>query len=141
MGIYREDAYKRCGGFMKIKILELALNFIYPNVCGICNKIAKEAICPNCMNKMEKKLIAGRKVYIETEGKFVDENIYLFKYEDIIRQLIINYKFKEKTYLYRAFAYSILKTPKVMKYVKSYDILTSIPIHRKRKNRLCRRLK
>ena len=85
------------------------------------------------MHRINKNLISGRKVYIQTKERYFDEHIYLFRYRDIIRDLIIKYKFNEKSYLYKAFSYMILKNQKIMKYIKKYDIIICVPIHKKRK--------
>jgi len=116
-----------------MNLLEIVLNFFYPNTCAICEKICDTPICNDCMHRINKNLISGRKVYIQTKERYFDEHIYLFRYRDIIRDLIIKYKFNEKSYLYKAFSYMILKNQKIMKYIKKYDIIICVPIHKKRK--------
>lgn len=116
-----------------MNLLENVLNFFYPNTCGICEKVCNLPICNNCMNRINKKLISGRKVYIQTKDRYFDEHIYLFRYTDTIRDLIISYKFNEKSYLYKTFSYMILNNKKIMKCIKKYNIITCVPIHKKRK--------
>lgn len=116
-----------------MKLLRIVLNFIYPSVCGVCKKVCDTPICNNCMNRLHKDNIDGRKVYIQTKDRFIDEHIYLFRYTGIIRKLMIQYKFKEESYLYKSFSYMILKDEKIMKYIKKYDYIVPIPIHKKRK--------
>ena len=38
-----------------MKLVDVVLNFLYPNICGICEKVCKDAICKNCMNKLYKE--------------------------------------------------------------------------------------
>ena len=116
-----------------MNLLEMVLNFFYPNECGVCEKICNKTICNNCMHRISKELISGRKVYVQTKDRFFDEHIYLYRYRGIIRELMINYKFREKAYLYKSFSYMILNNKKVMKYIRKYDLVTCVPIHKKRK--------
>lgn len=115
-----------------MNLLDIVLNFFYPNECGICENISNKPICYNCMNKISKELISGRKVYIQTKNRFFDEHIYLFRYRNRIRDLMISYKFKEKSYLYKVFSFMILNNKKIMKYIEKYDVITYVPIHKKR---------
>jgi len=116
-----------------MNLLENVLNFFYPNICGICEKICDKPICNNCLHRISKKLISVRKVYLQTKNRYFDEHIYLFRYTDVIRELIINYKFNEKSYLYKSFSYMILNNKKIMNYIENYDIITCVPIDKKRK--------
>ena len=50
----------------------------------------------------------------------------------MIRELIIQYKFNEKSYLYKTFCELIIKNKKVFDFIKSYDIIIPVPIHRTR---------
>lgn len=116
-----------------MKLINNALNFLYPNVCGICKRICDKPICNNCKNRINKKVINNRKVYISTKKRHFDEHMYIFKYTDIIRNLIVEYKFKESSYLYKTFSYMILENKKVIDYIKKYDYIICVPIHKKRK--------
>lgn len=115
------------------KIFNKILDLIYPNVCGICGEICKNNVCDNCNKKIEKLLLCLKDEYND-ENIFYNEHMYLFKYENYIREKIIQYKFKEKPYMYRAFSELFIKNEKICNFLKSYDIITSVPIHRKRKN-------
>ena len=43
---------------------------------------------------------------------FFDEHLYIFKYEGIIRRIILDYKFNDKAYLFETFVNFILKNKK-----------------------------
>lgn len=116
-----------------MNLLEFVLNFFYPNVCGICEKICDIPICYNCQNKIKKELVIHRKKYIKTRNRHFDEHMYLFNYKNFIREKIINYKFKEKSYLYKTFSYIILENEKIISYINKYDYITCVPIHKNRK--------
>ena len=108
-------------------MLNYILKFIYPEVCGICNKIHNENLCQSCENKIKKYEI--NKFTIRQNVEMI--NIY--KYDGIIREKIIEYKFQDKSYLYKTFAKMILKNEKTCGFFKKYDIIIPVPIHKKRK--------
>jgi len=108
------------------------LVFLFPNVCSICDKVNNDSLCSKCYGKL-KKITKYR--LIKHKDKCFDEQLYLFKYEGIIREKIIQYKFYEKSYMYKTFAKIILKNEKKCSFFKSYDIIIPVPIHKKRKNK------
>lgn len=110
--------------------INYAINLIYPNVCGICDKICKDDLCKKC----EIKLKNISKFKIDTyENKNYKRHIYLFKYEGIIKERLINFKFNQKAYIYRAFVNFLIKNEKICRFLKSYDIIIPVPIHYNRK--------
>lgn len=106
------------------------LEFIYPNVCGFCNKICKEEICNKCRMKIKKYQI---NIVIKPPNRYFNELISIFKYEGIIREKILQYKFNDKAYMKNTFAKIILKNKKVCGLLKKYDIIIPVPIHKSRK--------
>lgn len=118
-------------------IKENILNFLFPNKCGFCNKICIDSICKKCENKIKEYETRNKIIKIKNNKK--DKNYYLsnlitiFKYENIIREKIIEYKFIDKPYLYLTFAKTILKNKKICGFLKKYDIIIPIPINKKRK--------
>lgn len=58
--------------------------------------------------------------------------MYIFKYEGQIRQLIIDYKFNEKSYIYKTFVNFLLKNKKIFENIKKYDKIIPVPISKKR---------
>ena len=58
--------------------------------------------------------------------------MYLYKYEGIIRDKLIDYKFDEKSYLYNCFTKLILNDENACRKIISYDIILSVPISKKR---------
>lgn len=119
---------------IKIKeILKNILKLIYPNVCGICGEICKEDICEKCEEKIKKILICKNQKYND-KNIFYKEHVYLFDYKNDIRTKIIQYKFGEKPYMYKAFAQIFINNEKICDFLKSYDIIIPVPIHKKRNN-------
>ena len=54
---------------------------------------------------------------------YFDEHMYFFKYDGIIRKVILNYKFKDKAYLYKTISNFLIKNKEFCEKVKSYDII------------------
>ena len=110
------------------------LNLVYPQVCGICGNICKDSICKKCSIQIEKYEIKDKNSYqVKDETKYFDEIYSIFKYEEIIRDILIEYKFNNKPYLYKTFAKIILKNKKTYGFLKNYDIIIPVPIHKERK--------
>ncbi|MDO5555756.1 MAG: ComF family protein [Clostridia bacterium] len=109
------------------------INLIYPNTCGMCEKISKENICKKCEIKIKQYEINLFKKYKKDSGIFFEESIHMYRYDGIIRQKIIEYKFQDKAYLYKTFSKIIIKNEKICDNLKKYDIIIPVPIHKKRK--------
>ena len=69
--------------------------------------------------------------YIDSNYYF-QEHFYLFNYESEIREKIIQYKFKDKPYLYKSIAILFIKDMNFANFISSYDCITSVPLHKKR---------
>lgn len=113
-------------------MLENIINLFYPKVCGICEKISKEDICNKCKVKMKQYMRNKKHIYLT---KYYTTHMYVFDYKDIIRQKILQYKFQEKTYLFRGFVKIIVNDKKICGFLKKYDIIIPVPISKKRKRR------
>ena len=118
-----------------MNFLENVLNFLYPQTCGICEKISKEPICKHCKLKLDKITFPNRKCFLEVNGIYYDEHMYLFKYEGIIKEKIKAYKFRDQSYLYKFFASSINYNIKIKNYIQKYDYIIPIPLHKYRYNK------
>ena len=113
-------------------MFEQILNLIYPPKCGICGKLNQEYLCKKCQKMLENEAIweikTNQNPYI-----YFEELISIFPYENIIREQIIDYKFNEKSYLYKTFTNFLIKNEKVFEKIKSYDTIIPVPISKKRK--------
>lgn len=105
-------------------------NFIFPPCCLICGKLGKDIYCKECKKQIYKKALF--KVENKNELYF-EKHIYIFLYKDIIRKLILDYKFNDKSYLYKIFLRIIIKNEKICGILKKYDIIIPVAIHKKRK--------
>lgn len=123
-------------------------------MCAFCGKINRNFLCEECNSKIktleqfhiDKYNINTNKYYEHAKSeenlylyadkinyKYYDEHIYLFKYEGIIREKIIDYKFNDKAYYYKSFVKILLNNKKICEILKSYDIIIPVPIHNKRR--------
>ncbi len=96
----------------------------------MCGKVSKLDLCRKCEIKLNKKIIFEDNININ--NMYFDEHIYLFKYEEIIRKLILNYKFNEKDYIYKIFIQILKNNKKIYCKMKKYDIIIPVPISNKR---------
>lgn len=109
---------------IEINILEL----IYPKTCGICEEISKSYLCNKCKIKLNELLKLNT---VEGKNKYFRFHTYLFKYEGVIRDKLLQYKFREHSYLYKFFVEIIINNCNLK---NNYDIIMPVPIHKKRKS-------
>ena len=104
-------------------IFEKVLNLFFPIKCGVCGKIGLP-ICKECEESLK-----PYEINLVQKDKF-----FIYKYQDIIRNLLLNYKFNDASYLANSFAYLIENNKKIYSILKSYDIIIPVPLHKKRMN-------
>lgn len=108
-----------------MNFFDYALEIIFPPKCGICGKIGEGYICNNCYN-----MFVINKIY----KNYNRERFHMLKYEGIIRDKLIEYKFNDKPHLYRMFYEILIKDKNACDFLKGYDIIIPVPIHKKRKS-------
>lgn len=107
---------------MLSKIIEL----IFPNICGFCNKIiSEEYTCKNCQEKL-KYIYESEKQFVSVNNNF-DILICAYKYKGVVRRKLLQYKFKNKKYLYSSLSERLLKL--LTKYTNEIDLIIPVPIH------------
>ena len=107
------------------------LDIIYPKECIICGKTNEDILCDKCYDNMFLNNIV-KECKIDKYNENYKEHLYIFKYEGKIRNIILDYKFNDKAYLYEFFVKIILKNEKICRKIKKYDIIIPVPIHKKR---------
>lgn len=105
-----------------MNLYEKVLDLIFPPTCEICGKVGRY-ICSNCYPKIKKYEIINL-------GN--EDLVFAYQYKDIIRDLLIDYKFNDKAYLKNIFAEMIIKNKKVCSIFKRCDIIIPVPLHKKR---------
>lgn len=107
------------------------IDAFFPEVCGICEKINSNSVCYNCKEKLKKYEISS--INRCNEDKWFDYAISMYRYESIIRNKIIEYKFSEKVYLHKTFSRLIINNRKICSFLKSYDIIIPVPMYKNKK--------
>lgn len=102
-------------------------------MCGFCGKLDRNSLCNKCKIQIQKNNLSKIEDYKNTSSYF-DEHIYLFQYSGEIRNMILNYKFREKSYIYSTFVELIKNNKKICAQIKKYDIIMPVPISKKRLN-------
>ena len=117
-----------------MNLLDTALNFIFPPICGFCNKIGEGYLCQNCKRKITcSNLYLNQIKLYQDKDILIDEHFYLFSYTGIIREKILQYKFEDKAYLANTIYEFFMNNEKLYGFLKKYDIMIPIPISSSRK--------
>lgn len=115
-------------------MFEKFLNLIYPNVCGFCNQINKNSLCKSCEISLNNYYLNCIKDYTKDKTKYFNYLYSSLKYENVVRNKIISYKFGEASYMYKTFAKIIINNTKIYRFLESYDIITAVPMYKLKKN-------
>lgn len=104
------------------------MDVLFPQVCG---KLSGNSLCKKCEILLERQ--SKFEIYEnDSLENYFHEHLYFFKYDGIIRKIILNYKFNDKAYLYRTISNFLIKNKEFCEKVKSYDIIMPVPISKKR---------
>ena len=114
-------------------IIRTILDIIYPQVCGICGKVSSKSICNKCRARFKSEFNFEMDDYTEDVQKNFNEHYYFFKYENLIRQQILDLKFHEKPYVYKTIMYFLKENKKDLKNLEKYDIIIVVPVSISRK--------
>ena len=114
--------------------LKNMLLFIFLRKCEMCEKISESYICDKCKYEIENSKLYLNKVddYSKNDTKYFDEHAYIFEYNSIIREKIIQYKFKNRAYLGKMFSEFFIKNEKICGFFKKYDIIIPVPMTNKK---------
>jgi competence protein ComFC len=120
------------------------IDLIFPSFCINCNAAIsyKDAcLCGNCVEKIEflddkceicsGELFENKCIICSDRKIFFDRNITLTGYSGIIKEVIHNYKFNKRRRLHKHI--SKLALNKIVHYKDLIDIITSVPINRKKR--------
>jgi len=117
-----------------MNFLKNMLFFIFPRKCEMCETISERYICDKCKSKLEKTELYLNRIddYSKDNTKYFDEHAYIFEYNSIIREKIIEYKFKNKPYLGKMFSEFFVKNEKMCGFFEKYDIIIPVPMTNKK---------
>lgn len=113
-------------------MLDKILDFIYPNSCILCGRMLneydvkkQEFTCNNCKKKLEYYLEDSCVKRIS--NKYFDYLLCTYKYNSLIRKILLDFKFYNKKYLRLFLSSKIIKVLKSINY-KKYDYVVPVPI-------------
>ena len=139
------------------EILEIIINYIYPRniTCIICDKPIKltnsYSLCGDCFKELNfildgcnkcGKPIVNRNLeresliectYCYNKTFYFDKVVSCIEYDNISKKLILDFKYKSKTYLCRYIAY-LMKEKFTLEHIKA-DYILFVPLHKKRLNK------
>ena len=108
------------------------LKVIYPDRCIFCQKLLdisayekQDFTCNNCKKKLE--YIRGQNNIKKSYNTHFDYLLYAFKYENFIRNFILNFKFHNKKYLCEFFALEMVKIIQIFSPTR-FDYILYVPI-------------
>ncbi len=108
----------------------MLLDILFPPKCCFCGKIEKKYLCKKCeikLNKLKKDKIEKKK------NDYFDYHLYGYEYKDEIRKQLLSLKFNDKPEISKTFANLLLNNKKICGFLKKYDIIIPVPIHKNRK--------
>lgn len=131
-------------------MLDFVLDFLFPPVCGICGKLDSNWICEKCKRRLKKyekfELVKGKrkinklfnfkenKEFIILDQIYFDDFLYCYEYKNLIRKLILKYKFSDCAYLSNMFGNVILNNKKINEIFEKYDIIIPVPMDKIKKS-------
>ena len=124
------------------------VNLFYPALCHICGKktiLWNQNLCKDCLKKMKKRLPpfcikCGRQLSGEAElqekcsdckknNLYFDRVLSVFYYDDVLKELVHNFKYKKLTSLTKEFVELTLDFMREYAIGKKIDLVVSIPMH------------
>ena len=106
-----------------------SLLFPTKNLCYLCKDrtgIVQGFICNECMERL---IFLHKEVEIES-GK-MNRTLYCLSYNKYLKEMVHDFKFNDKSYLYKPLGELMLKTIKE-KRIFEMDLIAYIPIHRRK---------
>lgn len=107
-------------------------NLLFPtnSLCYLCKEskeLIDDYICDDCESHLE---FIHRQV--KMDSPFINTAYYTLIYNRYMREIIGDYKFNGKSYLYKPLAELMLRTIKEKKMIESIDLIMYMPSHRKK---------
>ena len=89
-------------------------------------------ICRECIEKLEKyRNNNTASNQIKVLGSTINMH-FLYKYERLVRKILLKYKFDDQSYLFFMLIFLILNSPETCIFIRDYDIMMPVPLHKKR---------
>ena len=114
-----------------MRAANLLLDIFYPSRCVICRSYMgpePPGLCPKCMDAMPEPEGKARQI------EFVDKFVSVFSYTGAYREAMLRYKFGGKVHYAKPFG-GLLAMKVRQTLADQYDLITWLPIHRKRRRK------
>ncbi|MCQ4923202.1 ComF family protein [Tissierella carlieri] len=113
-------------------MLQTLNSLLFPtkHICLFCkekNGSIKGYICKECYENLE---VLNREVKIDSI--YINRIYYSLSYNRFIREMMKNYKYNGKNYLYKPFGEIMLKTIENKKIAEDIDIIIYVPTHKRK---------
>jgi len=112
-------------------LFDIISNLLFPSrhICLICkeNYGHRSFICDDCYSSLE--LVHGE---VYKDRPYIKKAYYSLFYNRYTRELIGNYKFRGKNYLYKVFGEIMMGTLEKYKLGEEIDMLAFVPSHRRK---------
>lgn len=113
-------------------MLQTLNSLLFPtkHICLFCkekNGSIKGYICKECYENLE---VLNREVQIDSI--YINRIYYSLSYNRFIREMMKNYKYNGKNYLYKPFGEIMLRTIENKKIAEDIDIIIYIPTHKRK---------
>lgn len=107
-------------------------NLLFPtnSLCYLCKETTElivPYICDDCLSRLE---FIHREVKLDSP--FINTAYYTVIYNRYMREIIADYKFNGKSYLYKPLAELMLRTIRGKRLIESVDLIMYMPSHRRK---------
>ena len=106
-------------------------NLLFPsrNMCYLCKERTEYLLGFTCSDCREEIVYKNKEVDINST--YIDKVIYAVSYNRFIKEIVHDFKFNRKSYLYKPLAEILIKTMNALE-ISDIDIIMFIPIHRRK---------
>jgi len=119
-----------------LRLLDKLANMVYPAKCIFCRQLlnydATLHICSSCYAKLPFAAETLLKTSQDNRASYCDGVISIFRYSGMVKESLIRFKFYNKPGYCRTYARLIAGRLAKMTDMTQYDIVLSVPLHRKR---------
>lgn len=106
-------------------MIEKILELIFPRKCGFCDTLIKNNyVCEKCKKNLESIFTNGK--IVKVKGKYFEILISSYFYTGIIRKRLMDFKFKNKKFLYKSLSEKLLEN--VQELATEIDGIIAVPI-------------
>lgn len=119
-----------------MRLFEQIAGIVFPPKCIFCQQLlshdAVVHICADCYLKLPFRENAFMKTTQDGEDGYCDGAVSIFQYTGMVKESLIRFKFYNKPSYYRTYARLIADKLGKMADVRQYDLVLSVPLHRRK---------